>query len=446
MHFNNSPELEIIETLRRAITLIDKNKGPITGLYKNPRYNDEPLLFQYTTTIKITSDVIGRKETSEDLAGGMSFSKEKAVLKALGEGIERYCLALPDKNKLIYASVEQVKDSGMDLSTIVSFSKKQLLKKDFGWFSFNKHKQLSWVKGYSLTQMQKLLIPAQLVYVPFHPRNESLIRFPISTGAAAGTALLETILRGIYEVVERDAFVIFYLNKLTPPLLDLSSSRNVFFFNIFKAFKRYKLELFVFNITTDLSINSIMAIIVDRTGIGPAISVGLKASYDIQSAIIGAIEEAQHVRSWIRDEMLKNTSDLDNKPDFDQDIIKRGLLWSKVNMIKQLNFFLESKKIINVDELISLKSIESRILLKNLLKEFNSKGLEVLFVDITTPEIRKIGFYIVKVIIPRLQPLYLNEEFKYLGGARLYKIPEILGYKNTPLREQELNQIPHPFL
>ena len=65
--------------------------------------------------------------------------------------------------------------------------------------------------------------------------------------------------------------------------------------------------------------------------------------------------------------------------------------------------------------------------------------------EVTLPEIRNIGFRVVKTIVPKLQPLYLWEQFKYLGGERLYQVPVTLGYFQSRLPEKDLNPTPHPF-
>lgn len=62
---------------------------PIVSFYKNSRYNDEPQLFQYTAISK--GNVWG---------GGISFDKNKAKNKAIGESIERYCLEKYEKKKV----------------------------------------------------------------------------------------------------------------------------------------------------------------------------------------------------------------------------------------------------------------------------------------------------------------------------------------------------------
>jgi ribosomal protein S12 methylthiotransferase accessory factor len=68
-------------------------------------------------------------------------------------------------------------------------------------------------------------------------------------------------------------------------------------------------------------------------------------------------------------------------------------------------------------------------------------------VNIKKEDFKKFNeFEIVKVVIPSLHPLYLNEKYKCFGGERIYDIPVKLGYYEKPLKEEELNQIPHFFL
>lgn len=433
-------ELDLYSAIKKALKLVGK-KGPITSLYKNPRYNDEPQFFQYTAAIRKNSS-LSNTHDAENLAGGTAFSKEKAVMKALGEAIERYCLSIFKRKQLIYAPSKKLIKDYLDPSAVVSFSSAQLKDNNPKIFALKQDSKFWWVKGFSITDNKEILVPAQLVYVPYHTYDEPVIRLPVTTGASAGTSLEGAVIRGICEIVERDSFMIFYLNKLTAPKLDLSKTGDETLIQIRESFKRYNLNLFVFNISTDLPFTSIMAIIADKTGIGPAVSVGLKCSFSAKEAIIGAVEEAQQVRSWIRDEMHNQKNPIIN-PDHIVDLKDRGLYWSRLERIRDLDFFLNSKKIIFVDNFIEKSALSE---FDTLMQRLSRKKLEVIFVDVTRPEVKKAGFFVVKVIIPQLQPLYLYENFKYLGGERLYNVPKALDYKNTPRNENELNSTPHPFL
>lgn len=269
-----------------------------------------------------------------------------------------------------------------------------------------------------------------------------MILNPISTGAAAGLCLNNAIYRGICEIVERDAFMISYLNKLPVAKIDLLSIRNKTMHMILEIFHRYNLELVVLDITTDLGVPTFIALTLDSTGLGPAVSVGIKAGLDVIPCIIGAIEESLMTRSWLRDKFVYKNPDYKRKRKI-TDIVDRAHFWFPISSIKYLDFWLSGKKIKKIQR---KKFSLPTNLLTTILRMLNEKDIEVVYVDITHPKIKKHGIVVVKVFIPKLQPLYLDERCSYLGGNRLYEVPVKLGFLKVPNPESQLNKIPHPFL
>lgn len=414
-------------------------KKPLTEFYGNLRYNDEPQLFQYTVISK--GDVWG---------GGISFDKKRAQKKAIGESIERYCLEKYDKRSSICSSQKNLKCESLDLNSITSVSREQKKDKKFHRFIFTKDSKFNWVTGRFLFGSKKVLIPAQLVYVPyFYKKDEPILRLPISTGAALGTDLYSALARGIFEVIERDSFMIFYLNKLAAPVVDLEMS-SLRLRRIKQYFRRYELDLRLFDITSDLKVPVFMAILIDHTGIGPEVSVGLKSGFNKEEVVIGAVEEAQHTRGWMRDEKLsvskKEYQQILSRAQNISTTRERGLFWFTDRYVSKLDFWLDSTnhKKVTIRKEVFLKSDGKADLLK-VKKILQNKNMNAYYVDITTPEVIELGFYVVKVIIPELQPLYLDEEFPYLGGKRLDKVPRKLGHM-TQRRGLKLNDFPHPFL
>jgi ribosomal protein S12 methylthiotransferase accessory factor len=70
--------------------------------------------------------------------------------------------------------------------------------------------------------------------------------------------------------------------------------------------------------------------------------------------------------------------------------------------------------------------------------------MEAIVVDITTEDLRELGFYAVKTLIPEAQPLNFGPA-RYLSGPRLYQVPARLGYTGGLTGEAGLNPLPHPF-
>ena len=399
-------------------------------------FNDEPKLFHYTCKLK-DNKKISDAGYCDPYTGGNSFDKKRSEMKALGEAIERYSLSIYKNSNLITTSYEKIKNKALNPNDVVVVSKKQLAKKQYEKFRIDEKSKIRWARGYSIKQKKNIYVPAQMVYVPYaYFKGEKLIQLPITTGAATSTTMSGAIYRGICEIVERDAYMIAYLNKLK---LKKISNSHPLIKDIAKYFERYNLELHLFETTTDINIPCFMGILIDRTGEGPAVSVGLSANLDAETAAIGAIEEAQHSRPWMREMYLKGDrfkGSWKNLTSLEQ----RGLLWYDQKMIKYLDFWLKIKgKKWKIQKRKSKGTIQD---LKTALNRLKNK--ETIVVDCTIPEIRRKGFKVVKVIIPELHPLFLFENVKYLGGKRIYEVPPKLGYKRKT--EVQLNKIPHPFL
>lgn len=439
-------EIALDVALKQAVNSIGNKKNNL--LYSFGRifqYSDEPKFFQYYAHL---SDFSIKKPGSHGTASGFSFFSQKlAVLKCLLEALERYALKTISKKTIKFSTTDKLNKPFIDLSKIVSFSDKQ--KELNNNLELNIKGPYSWVIGKNLSSMEDIYIPAQLVYLSYRRKGgEGLIRLPISTGAAAGTAYSAAIYRGLCEVIERDAFMITYLNKLPRSKVPLHKSENTEIKNILKIADNYNLQVNSYDISTDVAVYTFLTVIYDSTGIASAISAGLKSSLNPVEALLGSLQEAFHPRTWIRhkkDQFTGKISDL-TEP---SELLERAILWSSLESVKKLNFLLNSTKgTVKIEDYKDESEGSSVKDLQKTVKLLNDRGYNSYFVDITpnVPSIKNTNFKVVMTAVPELQPLYLDERYPYLGGNRLRSVPVKLGYRKNPSNENTLNKFPHPFL
>ena len=229
------------------------------------------------------------------------------------------------------------------------------------------------------------------------------------------------------------------MNKLPRDQIEIEESRNENIIKLSEAFKKYNLKLYFYDITTDIPIPTILSIVIDKTGVGPAVCTGTAADLDPEGAIIRSIEEAQQKRPAIRNMLVEGRWN---------GMVTRartGLLWANRDVISNLDFLIKNQRRKKIESIKKLSLHDATKDLQTILGMFKERNMEVAFVDVTTPDVNELGFKVVRVIIPDLQPPYVHEEFKYLGGRRLYQVPKLLGYKNRESKEDELNQIPNPW-
>jgi ribosomal protein S12 methylthiotransferase accessory factor len=402
----------------------------ITSFERVNPFHDEPHNFLYTARLRNPRFFSNIKSHPIFAAAGISFQSDSlAAIKCLGESVERFCQLTNRGLKLEYHAYEKIKKNALDPSSFEGDTPVE-------------NKKINWVWGINLTQKKKCLIPAQLIFMFPRSKNKDMytVNQPsITTGAAGGFTPEETLLRAIFEIIERDSFMTFYLNKQRAPLIDLSGIKNRQIQRIIERSKRYNLNIYVLNITNDLEIPTFLTLLVDRTGKGPSVTCGAKTDFDINKAILGSIEEAFLPRPGIRSAMLKYDMKI---PKISHDdiisITSRGLFWANPRMLSHLGFALDQNPI---PLRLHSSYLSDREALKKIINLLTAKGCEIYYADITLPMFKALGYHVYRVIIPQLQPLYLDERSPVIRMNRLGEVADFFGFKNA-----SINKLPHPFL
>jgi len=407
-------------------------------------YNDEPSFYTYGVELNTDGGLLNKRDyysyfMHNPVCGGLSFqSKRLALLKSLAETLERLSLYIFPVKSVVYSSfAELVKKGKKALDPFFYTDKKRV-----------KTIPLGWITGFNLVKNHAVLIPAQLVFLQYHhylsyvrSRQEPILSRLLSTGAASGTNHEDTLLRSIYEVVERDAAMTTYLLKSPVTTIDINSVSSTSVKKIQSYCIDYHLNWLLFDITNDLQIPTYMSILLDRSGVGPAVAVGTKSSLNSSTAIVGSVEEAFMSRFWGRNEMIKQNYTI---PRYQYKNIttlsQRALFWSSRDKIKLLKYLtgLPAKRYqpIRSETILSQKKE-----LNKLLGMIVKKGYWVYYVDITLPMFKKINFFAYKAIIPGLQPLYLDEQLQELRPARLKEVARYFHQQRL-----EINSVPHFYL
>ena len=425
LSMNNSYR-KFIHLLYRSI----KRSGILKAIGKPSRFPDEPREFTYCAFLKDSRRFSDGTNFSIAAFGFSFISKELALLKCLAEAIERFA-TICYENRFIKRALLGELNSEVLHPTLFT-----------GNTTIGK-KKLGWVKGYNLIKQTACFIPAQVIYLNYRDRKkEGTLTTPITTGTAGGFTHESTLLRGIYEVIERDAFMTVYLNQIKAPKIEIQSLRNKKIAEIAQKAKRYNLEVEIFNITHDLEIPVFLTLLIDRTGFGPAVSLGLKANLSFEVAIVGSMEESFLPRVSVRREMIKRAAhSFSFTPSQVTTHVIRGLFWATPAMLTHLDF-LRKQKSVPID--LPPFGKNEKTALEIAVGVLRKKAIEAFYADITPPPFRKIGFYVYKVLMPQLQPMYLNEQKREWRVNRLQSVYEYFGYKNFSLTN--LNTVPQPFI
>jgi ribosomal protein S12 methylthiotransferase accessory factor len=449
MILQNRPFTPASVTLQKARRLVDPKVGVIRWLAQRTLEPGDPAFFVYVTECCDTSR-LGALRCSEH-GGSAAVDPRRARAAALGEAIERYCSAIYRESDFVNAAYSDLPpQSATPPEDFALFSERQYAQAGFHFRPFTPDTKLNWSQAVSLTRDQPCLVPACFVYVPYeYSRSEPCITVSHSTGLACANTIEEALLTALCEVVERDAFMLTWLHRLPAPKLSLENVRDETAALVLERLESAGLETHVSVITTDVAIPTFLALLIDRSGAGPAAAVATRADLNPTHGVIRVLEEAALTWLVVKDMMRgEGQGDFESPDEAQPAFLNRSeylLRYARQGMLPAFNFLLDAPRTVAFDDLPDRSTGGALEDLRTCLSLAEERGFDVLAADVTTADIVEAGFVVARVIVPGLQPLDVDEVRRFRGGRRLYHAPQVLGYSDRAATEDELFEEPHPF-
>jgi ribosomal protein S12 methylthiotransferase accessory factor len=375
---------------------------------------------------------------------GKGFTTEDAWRSCLGEAAERYSGGRWIAEELTVSTRFDLRGPSIDPSELVLYRPDQYPKLKYSPYSVDT--ELTWIQGWSLANEHPIWVPAIAAFMEFTIRDDTEFIAPItSNGLAAGAKLGDAVLAAIYEVLERDAFLIAWMNRLPSRVLDASSHPDQAVRDLAVLYERRGVRLALFLLPTDHPASVVMAIAFQEGGFGgPAATVGLGANLDPTVAARHAALEVGQVRPAFRERARSRDSariaELVNDPGLVDTMEDHSLLYAAPEMLGSFDFLYGPE--VRWDELAYQSSGDAPLDL--LIDHFSSTGQDVVYVNLSSPDIEPLGLYAARAILPSFQPIWFGQQEARLGGRRLYELPTQLGLRDEVATMNSLNILPHP--
>ena len=294
---------------------------------------------------------------------------------------------------------------------------------------FDPDRELDWSPVWSFTQDRHRYLPTSILYGMTPEQRGSSGLWADSNGCAAGNTLEEAILQGFFELVERDAFAIWWYNRLSRPAVDLESFDDEYLASAPGYYSQYQREMWVLDLTGDLGIPAFVALS-RRNDDGPAedIIYGAGAHTDPRIAALRAVCELNQCLTWV-----PRPGDAQSRYGIDDPLCiwwwKNGKLADHPHLAPASGAGLRQSTDYPVPDTTDLR--EDVEWCRGLVE---ARGMEFMALDQTRPDV---GMPVARVIVPGLRHFW--ERF---APGRLYEAPVEMGWRDSPAREAELNPVP----
>jgi ribosomal protein S12 methylthiotransferase accessory factor len=286
-----------------------------------------------------------------------------------------------------------------------------------------------------------------MIFIPYlydSIAGELPITQPISTGLACHMSYARAATSSICEVVERDAFTIVWQACMQMPVLRIESLDEVNR-DLVQRLERDGSRVTLVNITLDHGIPTILAVLRSWSQESPALVFGASTNLDPLQAVRKSLEEIAHTRR-LAQRLKKELSPVIPGPNYngigDQDSHLR--FYCDQDNAQLAEFMIASQKQTDLSEIESLVTGDPENDLEILVKKISEINHKALIADITSPDVRELGFHVVRAVIPGFHPLFMGHGIRPLGGKRLWNVPQKLGYQGINAGTGD-NPYPHPY-
>lgn len=421
--------------LRRAVS-------PYTGIVRSVEEclaaTAEPRLFQASCEVGDDERLVGFPLGHLAGIGGTGGTRAEAAAAAVGEAIERYSASYVPRERFVTARAEEL-PRAVAPERFAPFSERQLAEPGFLFRRFSSDTYATWVEGVELPGGEPAWLPAEYVFLgPAGVPTERPVTYGTSSGLACGDGWEETVLRGLCELLERDAFMLVWANRLSLPLLELDAAHAA----LEAPFAGTGLQYAAVDLSVFHGFPIVLGVVRAGQRFLGAIGVGAAAAPTAERAWWKALAEAFATRAaGATLTALAGGGAVHEVTSF-EDHIRYYARGDRAGATAFLDAAAERRSLASVPPLEG-ETAGARI--EALCRRVQAAGSNAYAVDVTAPDVAALGLTVTRVVAPELCRLEVSHRARFLGGRRLYEAAAALGLRPGGLDEDDLNPDPHPF-
>ena len=439
------PGADRADGLARLKTLVSPYTGVVRRVHENGRARDEARMTVIISQMATAAPTIGSR--FEPTGGGADYAIENALAAALGEGVERYAGTCLPQSDVVFATASEIGPKAVRPERFALHSDDQYAEDDFPFVPFTSDTRVRWVKGWSIPDRDEAYLPLQLVYLT-RPETavpgEALIGQGSSNGMALGVSTEDATLRGLLELIERDALILTWTNRLAHPRLDWSRD-EVLADRDARHFAPTGLRYEVLDLSVFFGVPTTLGLILGSGDTPVVWGIGAACKPTMAEAWDKALRECFQTRALLRLDLIENPESCSVQADDVRSISDHAFFYARAENHPELDFLVSSEQTRDTRDVPAVEGDRPCEQIEAIAGRLEARDAFAYAVDVTTPDVEDAGLRVVHVLSPELLPISFPHRQRFLGGRRLYGAAHQLGLCDRPFAYADLNHLPHPF-
>lgn len=378
--------------------------------------------------------VLGYEGEMQYHLGGYGIFYEEALIKAMSEAMERYCLMMYPhfiKEEVVFTTYKDLVSSGEDVVParyFDLFQREEYQRENFPFKPFEEEATYGWLQVPSLLKPNReIWVPAQVLFPGYRTnaeKGEHRWSPGFSTGAASHVTVKNALYNGLMEFIEIDSYMIHWYAMRTADRITLDGTDLADLVGQWLDPAMYELVL-LYQVLPDLPVPTVSAFLYNKKHLIPFMTAGAQTDLDVTNCVYRAIMEATAVtmlgfggyvfqpNEFIVSKKIDQILDLDSNVAF---YVKPSNKDISLRLINDLH----SGSYVHFDDLprFTVGSIEDKI--KTTLRMLAKVSEYAVAFEITVPDVADLGFRVVKSYIPELHCMALPS-YPYSNHPRMLK-------------------------
>lgn len=310
------------------------------------------------------------------------------------------------------------------------------------------------MRGHSLRDDRPVLVPARLAYYSAGTAADDFV-YECSNGCAIGSCLEEAILFGLLELIERDAFLLAWYGNARLTEIDLDSCDRTVVRAMTDRAALCGYDVHVYDNRIDLPVPVVTGLAVRRDEGPGTLAFAAGAAFDPLTAVESALSEILTYLPHLPRQVAERPDELAAMAE-DFGLVRRlpdhAALFGLPRMREHVGGYLEPAAVRSFADTYDdwsrrrPRGLDLRDDVLWCTGELAAAGFDVVVVDQTTPEQRRLGLSTVATIVPGLLPIDFGwSRQRALTMPRLRTALRRGGLRADDLPEEEVRRVPHPF-
>ena len=395
--------------------------------------------------------------TNKYYSYGRSETLEVSRMSAEFEMLERYASIVPHTKPELAGSFRELVNAGYRMISPEQLSMNTVndeVKEQYGFDTFSEDKSYRWRRVVNLADGLDYYLPEQVMYYDAQMvSGEKRFMYETSNGCAMGGTYEEAVVYAMLELVERDAFMMHWYNRIAPKQLDISGVKNDYLRDVVRYMTCIGYEIRVMDITMETGIPAIWVAAIDRNYHGKMKCYNAAGAHiNPEKALEGALVEVatsigiydRMIRSGRLDEQLEK---LKGHPEAVIGIEDHVFFYALEENFHNIEpYYLNEQKVDFTERFRDWYGREDRTFTLEQFAERFRKYHRDIYVGVLESKVnRELGLWCVKAVVPSMLTMTFGVKNQRLNLDRIRKGAVAAGIADREIPEEEINVTPHPF-